>query len=149
MLKYAIIPHIYLSFFRRLKSLFLNVTNHKSSTWQQKQINAANVYGEIVDYPYPQLHPSYTTDDIARISREELTKILAMKPTACLVAGEWTLTFQLVDGLLRAGVKVLASCSERKTVEQKNPDGSLTKTAHFDFVQFREYEYFRRADREK
>ena len=132
--------------------MFLNITNHKSTMWSQKQINAAHVYGEIVDYPYPELSPSFSTEDISRIAREELRKIIAMKPSACLVAGEWSITFQLVDGLLKAGVKVLSACSERNTVEQQNPDGTSTKTSHFDFVQFREYEYFKAeegADGEK
>lgn len=123
--------------------MFLNVTNHKSAMWQQKQREAASTYGEIIDYPYPEIKPHYTTEDISRIARETVSKIIAMKPSACIVAGEWNLAFQLVDGLIRAGIKVLSACSERKTIEQKNPDGTLTKTAQFDFVQFREYQHFK------
>ena len=132
--------------------MFLNITNHKSSMWQKKQIEAANVYGEIIDYPFTEINPYSTTEDISRLTRKTVSKIIAMKPAACLIAGEWSLTFQLVDGLLKAGIKVLAACSERKTIEQKNTDGTLTKTAQFDFVQFREYQHFKPeegADREE
>ena len=123
--------------------MFLNVTNHKSSMWQQKLIDAARIYGEIVDYPFPYIEANYTNEDISRLARETISKIIAMKPAVCMVAGEFSLTFQLIEGLLNAGIKVVITCSERKTIEQKNPDGTLTKTAYFDFVQFREYEHFK------
>ncbi|MBQ7577936.1 MAG: hypothetical protein IJT21_06705 [Synergistaceae bacterium] len=123
--------------------MFLNVTNHNSSMWQQKLIEAASVYGEIVDYPFPKIEADYTEEDISQIARETVSRIIAMNPTACMVAGEFSLTFQIVEGLLNAGIKVVITCSERKTIEHKNPDGTLTKTADFDFVKFREYEHFK------
>ena len=45
----------------------------------------------------------------------------------------------VISALKKFGVKVVAACSERKSVERKVGD-NVEKTSSFSFVQFREYE---------
>ena len=127
--------------------MFINLSNHPSANWQEKQIRAARVYGEIVDMPFPQVDPAADETQLNRLAAEYLERILAKRPKAVLVAGEFTFVFALADALLKEGITVLSSCSQRKTVETVNADQTITKTALFDFVQFRRYGYYQAEQR--
>lgn len=126
--------------------MFLNCTNHPIEIWQDKQIQAAKEYGELVELKFPQeIEPMMGPEEIREISERYVEKICAMKPDAVLVAGEFSTTFMVVDALLQRGVNVVCSCSKRETVEEKRPDGTNVKTAVFRFEQFRPYEYFKKS----
>ena len=36
-----------------MRKIFVNHTNHPSARWSAEQISAAQVYGEILDMPFP------------------------------------------------------------------------------------------------
>ena len=40
--------------------MIINLSNHPKETWQEKQLQAARAYGELVDLPFPQLPGSMT-----------------------------------------------------------------------------------------
>ena len=61
------------------------------------------------------------------------------KPSVIMIAGEFTLAYTMINLCLRAGVKVVAACSERRTQEVVNEDGTTIKTTVFEFIQFREF----------
>ena len=122
-----------------MKKIFVNHTNHPSERWSEEQISAAQVYGEILDIPFPAVDAEATPAQVAALVEENLEKILALKPAAVLCQGEFNYTFVLVERLKSFGVKVVAATSERATVDEILPDGSTRQVSTFRFVQFREY----------
>ena len=60
------------------------------------------------------------------------------KPDAVLCQGEYTLTYAIISRLKLKGIKVVASCSERKA--ESTFDGERTiKKIIFNYSGFREY----------
>ena len=123
--------------------MLINFSIPPYEIWREKQREAAKQYGEVVDFPLPPITPDTDIEEMREMVRDCVEKIEAMKPTAVMAAGEFTLIFMLVDKLLQDGVKVICSCSRRQTIERKLPDGSNEKKAVFVFERFREYEYYR------
>ena len=93
---------------------FVNCSNHPSRLWSVMQRETAEKYGEIVD-------------------------ILALEPTAVMCMGEFVVCFRIVQKLKARGIKVLASCSERRATEHVKEDGTVQKETLFVFQGFREY----------
>ncbi|WP_302442447.1 CRISPR-associated protein [Colibacter massiliensis] len=118
--------------------MFLNYTNHPLTQWPEAQIEAAKRYGELVERPFPQIDAAADESDIRALAVKELTEILALHPTVVLCQGEFTFVYAMVQGLKRAGVKVLAACSDRQTKEWLQ-DRAPQKLTTFAFVRFREY----------
>ena len=119
--------------------MIINLSNHPSTGWQEKQRRAAQAWGEIVDLPFPPLGAEITEEEMQQTARDLLARIRGMKPDAVVVMGEFSLVFMLVDALLEDGIPVLTAASGRNTAEKKEADGTIMKVARFDFVRFREY----------
>ena len=122
--------------------MFINISNHPSVKWGKMQLEAAMELtsdNQIKDIPFPAVPATATTTDIIKIADGLHHTVMANKPEAIMVAGEFTLAYTMIEICLRAGLKVVAACSERRTNEVLNEDGSTTKTAIFEFVQFREF----------
>ena len=116
--------------------MLLNLSNHPSSTWPEKQIKLANeLYGAIQDMSFPQIDPKIDEAGIHSLASEYLQKTLALKPKAVHLMGELTFTFELVQLLKNHGINVVASTTNRSTVDL--PDG--TKNVKFEFIRFRNY----------
>ena len=118
--------------------MFVNFTNHPSEKWDRDQINAASQYGEILDIPFPDVDPEAGEEDIKKLAKECVDKIMAAKPDCVLCQGEFCLSFNVINALKAAGSKVVAACSKRVAVENVI-DGKTVRVSHFQFVQFREY----------
>lgn len=119
--------------------MFINCSNHNSMNWSRSQISAAQKWGEIVDFPFPAVDAYADEEQVLNLAEETLAKLLEMKPDAVMCQGEFTLVYALVSKLKEQGITVLAACSQRKTVEEKKPDGSIEKTSIFEFVRYRYY----------
>jgi len=121
-----------------MAKLFYNITNHPSLKWSEEQKKAAEAYGEIVDWAFPNVPAdatpkgihSYTADIVGSIKQKEEPENITV-----LIQGESTLVYCVVNAFQQEGIRCVAATSERKVTE--NPDG--TKTVAFEFVQFREY----------
>lgn len=122
--------------------MLINCTNHPYSIWNVPQREAAKEFGTVVDMPFPEILPEYTSAELRRLTDEYYQRITQQDPSAVMVAGEFTFAFMLVDRLLRNGVRVICTCSKRQTVEIKNPNGSNEKRSIFVFERFRDYEYY-------
>lgn len=122
-----------------MKKIFVNHTNHPSERWSAEQKTAAQVYGELVDVPFPAVDAEATPVEVAAQVEDNLKKILALKPAAVLCQGEFTYTFAMVERLKNLGVTAVAATSERVVVEEILSDGSARQISTFRFVQFREY----------
>ena len=119
-------------------SVFINHSNHPAANWSPEQKEAALAYGPIMDFAFPELHATYTKQQIAELTEKSLVTILSLHPSAVLCQGEFTYTYALVKRLKEKDIPVLAACSERKAHEEWN--GSVSrKVSYFRFVQFREY----------
>lgn len=116
--------------------MLLNLSNHPSSAWSEKQVQLANQqFGEIRDMPFPQIDPEADEAAISELAGDYLERILSLKPKAVHLMGELTFCFELVHRLKNHGITVLASTTHR--ISDVLPDG--TKISKFEFVQFRQY----------
>jgi hypothetical protein len=116
--------------------MLLNLSNHPSDRWSEKQKNVAiEQYGTIKDLPFPNVPPEATSDEVLQLAEVYEAKIRQANPTAVHLMGEMTFTFALVQKLKTAGIPCVASTSQRETEEL--PDG--TKKVRFQFVRFRPY----------
>lgn len=121
-------------------AMFVNISNHPSSRWSSAQLEAAKKLGggEVVDIAFPNVPATATTEQVVQMAAE----LTAQVPDTCTVAmvqGEMTLVLAIVRILQVRGITCVAACSDRRVVEQVQPDGSTVKTAVFEFVQFRPY----------
>lgn len=121
------------------KKCFVNFTNHSAEKWGSRQKEAAERYGKIVDYPFPNVNSRLTTEQINDMAERISADIEDMNPAAVMCQGEFTLAYAVIRLLQKRGITVLAACSERQVTESVTISGELTKTVVFDFVQFREY----------
>ena len=122
--------------------MFINLSNHPSSKWSSAQLeNALSMTSDnhVMDIPFPAVPATATTTDILMIADGLHHTVMANKPEVIMVAGEFTLAYTMIELCLRAGIKVVAACSDRCTKEVVNEDGTTTKTVNFEFVQFREF----------
>lgn len=113
---------------------FVNLTNHPSCFWNEKQLKAARQYGEIVDIPFPQVGAKCGEEEIEQMAELLVARVNEQKPRAVLCQGEFSLTYQIVKRLKEENVLVLTACSERRVIEDGNK-----KLAIFQFEKFREY----------
>lgn len=118
---------------------FINLSNHPSAGWEEKQKEAAQHWGAIIDYPFPAVDAQSSTQDVKELAKTIVIDVLKKNPAAVMCQGEMTLTYEIVKLLEEQGVTVLAACSERKISETTLPDGTYQKKAIFQFVRFREY----------
>lgn len=119
--------------------MLINITNHPSSAWGEKQKNEAETnFGQIIDLPFPNISPTASNEELDEIAvvivdRAKDLHDLEYGITAH-VMGEMTFVFKLVKVLNLHGIRCVASTTQRNTTEK---DG--VKTSIFEFVQFREY----------
>ncbi len=115
--------------------MFINLSNHPSSSWSPEQLAAAGGRDQIVDLSFPQVNPDGDEGYIAQLSSEYYNKVLDMKDVSTVhLMGEMNFTFALVSKLKAKGIKCVASTTKRETVEENG-----VKISKFQFVRFREY----------
>ena len=119
-------------------ALFINLSNHPSSTWQPAQLEAAKQYGEIIDIDFPAVDALCMPERVDQLANQYALDIINKGAPTCLTAhvmGEMTLTFRIVELLKAQGIRCVASTTERIVTDL--PDNR--KETQFTFVQFREY----------
>jgi hypothetical protein len=118
--------------------MFINLSNHPSSKWDKKQIEAASAFGDIYDLPFPNVDPSGDENYILSIAKNCIADIKAVaskSDSAVLVAGEQSLAFCLVQQLQAKGWICLCATSQR-IITQKADN---TKEIKFVFERFRRF----------
>lgn len=123
-----------------MNPMFINHSNHPSARWSDAQRTAAETYGTIEDMPFPNIEPMWNEMQVAALAEANAAAIIAKQPAAVLCQGEFTYTFALIERLRKAGITVVAACSERVVHETVDDAGVSHKTAAFSFVQFRKFE---------
>jgi hypothetical protein len=118
--------------------MLINLSNHPSAAWQAAQLDAAAVYGKVIDVPFPDIDPNGDETYIQSLCEEYLERICQVmqgEPITVHVMGEVTFTHNLVNILQTKGVKCIASTTERVV----NDSGNGVKEALFVFSRFRKY----------
>ena len=118
---------------------FINYTNHPSANWSEAQRQAAQIYGEIMDMDFPEIEPQWDEEQVASLACQQAEEIIALKPAAVLVQGEFTFSYALISLLQQAGIRVLAACSQRCTESVINEKQETIRRSVFKFVRFRQY----------
>lgn len=122
--------------------MFINVSNHASTKWSKKQLDAAKALttdGRIVDIPFPNVDPNVSDVMVSTMANNLVDEILSQgKIDAVMIMGELSLCYNAINELFQSGLRVVVATTERKAVEKVNPDGTTSKQVIFDFVQFRE-----------
>ncbi len=119
--------------------MLINFTNHPSERWSEEQRAAALQYGEIVDLPFPTVPEDWDECRVAALAEDCAERIAAFQPRAVVCQGEFTLTVAVTALLLSKGIQVLAACSRRCILEERQEDGATVKQAVFRFARFRPY----------
>ena len=119
--------------------MFFNISNHKSENWSVNQINEAEKYGKIIDIPFPAVNPRESDEYMDDLVDEYYQKVMEYEKPTVMVQGEFVFTYRLVNQLKQAGIKVVASCSERRVTEEIDENGCTIRRSQFEFVKFREY----------
>lgn len=117
--------------------MFVNISNHPSSKWGEKQTEAARKWGEIVDIQFPNIPPFASEEEVFDIAMEVAKKLKNIDNGSCVhVMGELGATWYIVDYVLSSlcYTDCVYSTTERKVIER---DGQKIST--FEFVRFRHY----------
>lgn len=118
--------------------MLINLSNHPSRYWDDRQMEAARCYGEMVDIPFPIVAPDANSQELQTLAQDCVQKILSLGEINSItvhIMGEMTFTFMVVTRLKELGIRCVASTTERKVTY--NSDG--LKQTEFQFVMFREY----------
>lgn len=118
---------------------FVNCSNHPSLNWSHEQTAAAEYYGRIVDVPFPKVDCDLVDREIEQLADQITETILKQNPGAVMCMGEFVLCFRIIQKLKAKGIRVLATCSDRRTIEHITNDGTTRKESVFTFKGFREY----------
>jgi hypothetical protein len=117
--------------------IFINLSNHPSSLWDETQLAAAQEFGTIEDMPFPEISEKWSEDDIKILVEETFNKLMTRAVDTRLtihLMGEMTFTFSLVSKLKKAGIPVVASCSKRVSEQE-----GAVRISEFNFERFRYY----------
>ena len=121
--------------------MLINLTNHPSSRWSEKQKAAAEEeFGEIVDMPFPEIREEGCEWYVSDLADQYLRKILNMpdaSPFVVHLMGEQTFSYALLKRLRARGITCVASTTKR-IVKEEEP-GRKTEVI-FQFERFRRYE---------
>ncbi len=120
--------------------MLINFTNHPSSKWSDEQRKASEIYGDIIDIPFPAVDPTSDTAYFDTLADEYLGKIgeLSEQPVV-LIQGEFVLTYRLVNRLKEIGIICIAAESSRNVKEMTRSDGTTEKVLQFRFEKYMEY----------
>ena len=120
--------------------MLINITNHPLDKWTSKQCTEAKqLFGTIVDIPFPNIDPTVDEQYIASLADDYLGKILTLAGKDQITVhlmGEMTFTYALLSRLKQHGIPRVASTTQRIVEERSNGE----KVVQFNFVRFRYYE---------
>lgn len=118
--------------------LLLNLSNHPYSVWEEKQREAAIIYGPCVDMDFPKVRPEMSSEELDKLIADYEQTILEYAADHIVtvhIMGEMTFCFRLISRLQAKGIQCIASCAERNVVEQ----GNERIKSVYNFTRFREY----------
>ena len=122
------------------EQIFINLSNHPSEKWNDFQKNVVlKDHSQIIDIPFPDIDPYGTSQYIDELVDEYLEKVLSYGRPTVMVQGEYIFTYRMIVQLKKLNLVVLASCSDRRTIEYIDDNGFTARRSEFEFVEFKEY----------
>lgn len=122
--------------------MLLNLSNHPSSNWGERQMQAAKSYGVVKDLAFPRVDPKAESDEIQALADDyardikHLIENSSEVKNAVHIMGELSFCHTLVNLLQAANITCLVSTTQRDSVEENG-----TRISKFRFVKFRAYVY--------
>lgn len=132
-----------------MKRILINISNHPSSKWSEKQKEG---WDEIIDIPFPNVPPQNDTAQVVNsvldfVGKEVTPTVLGLQSKyagedydySFFIAGEQTFTLYLIMSIKNycGFVNLAIPTTERKVVEKQEGDKTL-KESVFEFVRWRE-----------
>lgn len=93
--------------------MFVNFTNHNSASWGKAQMEAAEKYGGVIDYQFPDIDPNWDEAEVQKAAVEAAEEIALLKPQAVLCQGEMSFGFRATELLKEKGIAVLCATYSR------------------------------------
>ena len=84
--------------------MFINLSNHPVGSWSKEQIEATKIYGEIIEYPFPQIPVSVSDEEMNRLVSKYFELIMKHDQPVVMLQGEFVFVFRLVTRLKKAGI---------------------------------------------
>lgn len=119
--------------------MLINLSNHPSNQWNEKQLKAAQrKFGNVIDIPFPHISPKANSKQVISKARNYYEKVIKIiksskdKSKAVHLMGEITFVIYLYELLKKKKIPMVVSTTDR-IVEEK--DGK--KIVTFNFVKFR------------
>ncbi|MBQ9253958.1 MAG: CRISPR-associated protein [Bacteroidales bacterium] len=115
----------------------INLSNHPCNLWTQEQREAGESFGEIIDYPFPNVSPDSNEEEISLMAEKIVENIINKYSSVVIhLMGEFTLCYSLIKRFQQRNITCIASCTERNVKENANGE----KIVKFEFKRFRKYE---------
>lgn len=124
---------------QKVSNILINLSNHPYSQWSEEQKEAAKIYGECKDLPFPQIDPMSDEKDIEKRVEEFANKIFEIaqeKNVTVHIMGEMAFTFSIITRLKAEGIRCICSTSYRIVKDE----GNGKRYVEFQFKRFRNYE---------
>ncbi len=120
--------------------MLINLTNHPYSQWCNKQREAARIYGDVVDVPFPEVDEKADEQYISILADRYLQQIFNIaknRDVTIHLMGELTFTFALLKRLQEYSIPCVASTSRRIVTDES---AGRKEEVIFLFERFRNYE---------
>jgi len=121
--------------------MLINLSNHPFEKWDNAHQQAAfRAFGIVEDFPFPEVDPMATTEEIEELAKQYLAKCQEKlrtsdgKPDTIHISGEPCFLFQFITLAKALGIACVCSTTLRLVTNNGN-----TKTSVFQFVKFRNY----------
>jgi hypothetical protein len=117
------------------KKIFINFSSYPSNRWEEKKLEAAKQFGEIIDIPFPSIPDGKTIreiEDMAKAKEKEILEMAAGNDTTILVTGEPVYTFSLLRLLKADGIRCVVSSAKEVVKDLGNGE----KIGQIKFLRF-------------
>lgn len=122
--------------------MFFSISNHRVSSWPEKQILSAGGMDNIVDMSFPQLTGDDDEHKVAEYVKNYLDKIPIDNSLTVFVAGEYCFVFALINALKKRGQKVVFANANIKLEYFTDAKDNCNRKITYSFENFREYEIY-------
>jgi len=121
--------------------MLINLSNHPSNLWSEKQMKIAiQEFSSVKDISFPFIEPDWDEKQIQDLA-EQFFKLIFAESNSCVdnfavhIMGEFNFVFALTNLLLKNGINCVASTTKREVTY----DSKGNKVSDFNFIQFRKY----------
>lgn len=122
--------------------LLVNLSNHPIANWTKDQLNSAKEsWTHIADLEggMPVIPSDYDYDQVEKQAIDIAERALKQGATAAYVAGEYNLTYSLINQLKMREIECYNATTERYACEIESNEESIKMTHEFKFGQWRKY----------